>query len=287
MNKKIDSQKKDEGYTILPKNELKCIWMTAGLISYKLCKYNLQCDQCPLDWELRNASIDHIEDLEQKGLERLKQSTSIKQEKQERSPKEEVTDIKGYLFYHSGHTWIKVEKADEVCIGIDQFLAKLLRGVRVIILPQPKRRGIYGENLCSVIQDGGILNIISPINGMIISINQKLKEHPDLICKDPLEEGFLLKMKPKDFQQDQKHLFYGEEAYTWCKKEWERFKETIISEIPLDLNQKEVGITMQDGGMTLREIKNFIEPSKYTRLLNNFLRKGERMPSNGKDKIKN
>ena len=29
---------KGDGYPIIPEKELKCVWMTAGLLSYKLCQ---------------------------------------------------------------------------------------------------------------------------------------------------------------------------------------------------------------------------------------------------------
>ncbi len=281
MDKKTCSNKKNEGYTIIPEREIKCVWMTAGLISYKLCKYNLQCDRCPLDRELRNIPPEDIEESV-----RFDPGTPLNGEGSEvQSSKEELINVKRSLFYHAGHTWIKFEKYDEVRVGIDHFLAKLLRGVQVIILPMPKRRGVYGETLCSIIQEGGILNVIFPINGIVLEVNQKLKDYPQLICKDPLKDGFLLTMRPKDFQQDQKHLFYGEYAFDWCKKEWERFKETAISKIPSDPNKRKVGITMQDGEITIKEIKNLIEPIKYTQLLDNFLREGEKIYSRLKNKI--
>jgi hypothetical protein len=56
MHRKIESSPKKKGYPLLPDPSIKCIWMAAGLISYKLCKYDLQCEKCPLDWELRNLS---------------------------------------------------------------------------------------------------------------------------------------------------------------------------------------------------------------------------------------
>ncbi len=246
MDKKTCSNKKNEGYTIIPEREIKCVWMTAGLISFKLCKYNLQCDRCPLDRELRNIPPEDIEESV-----RFDPGTPLNGEGSEvQSSKEELINVKRSLFYHAGHTWIKFEKYDEVRVGIDHFLAKLLRGVQVIILPMPKRHGVY-----------------------------------ELICKDPLKDGFLLTMRPKDFQQDQKHLFYGEYAFDWCKKEWERFKETAISKIPSDPNKRKVGITMQDGEITIKEIKNLIEPIKYTQLLDNFLREGEKIYSRLKNKI--
>lgn len=285
MYKKTDSQKKEEGYSILPEKELKCVWMTAGLISYKLCKYNLQCERCPLDWELRNLSIENMDGFKKENLEKSGPDTPLQEgRKEDRFSKEDLINIKRFLFYHAGHTWVKVEKAEEVRIGIDPLLSKLLRGVQVVILPLPKRRGTYGDTLCSIIEDGGILNIIFPINGVILQVNQKLKDSPELICEDPLGDGFLLTMKPRDFQQDQKHLFYGEDAFNWCKKEWERFKEMVISEIPFDKNQMKVGITMQDGGITIQEIKNLIDPVKYIQLIDKFLRNGEKIYSGPRNK---
>ncbi|MBM4306280.1 MAG: hypothetical protein FJ115_04140 [Deltaproteobacteria bacterium] len=52
----MNNSPKKEGYPLIPAQSVKCIWMTAGFISYKLCKYDLQCEKCPLDWELRNLS---------------------------------------------------------------------------------------------------------------------------------------------------------------------------------------------------------------------------------------
>lgn len=273
MNKKTGFQKGDEGYLVVPKKELKCIWMTAGFISYKLCKYEFQCDRCPLYWELRNESVDSLLERRIKD-ERVEFNTSLIKE-EDWSNKEDLFSLKESLFYHTGHTWIKIESADEVRIGIDHFLSKLLRRVNVIVLPLPKRRKKRGENLCSIIQEGGILNIISPLTGIILSVNQKLKESPNLIFKDPLGDGYLLTLKPKDLQKDQKNLLYGEKAFLWYKKEWERLKETLFVEILQDHGQYRLGITMQDGVFNIKDIKKIIESSKYTLLINNFLRKGE------------
>jgi len=291
MDKKIDSQKAEEGYTIFPKKELKCIWMTAGLIAYKLCKYNLQCDRCPLDWELRNISTEPLADFKRIGERNLKIPEAVEGIPPIEEGKEEGVSIKEFfhlkedLFYHSGHTWIKVEKAEEVRIGIDPFLANLLREVRVVILPLPGRRIIQGESLCSIIQEGGISHIVSPTSGIILSVNQRLKEQPDLLCSDPLEEGFLVTLKPKNFQRDQKSFLFGEEALSWYQEEWKRFREMIISDFPHDPHRGRLGITMQDGGMIIPEIKNLMEPSRYLQLVNHFLRRGERLPSRPKHRV--
>jgi len=278
----MNSSHKMESYSLIPKRELKCVWMTAGLLSYKLCKYDLQCEKCPLDWELRNlsqtSSSDTIVPQEVKKInpEEPNPGASRKTEK----PGEEflgedpsLFHIKESLFYHPGHTWIKVEKADEVRVGLDHFLGALIGKVNVIILPLSGRRGFQGETLCSLIQEEGILHTVFPISGLILSVNPKLRDQPELISKDPLGDGFLLTLKPKNLQRDQKQLFFGEAAVSWYQKEWERFKEAVLSE--LHHGQERLGMTMQDGGIKLKDIRKIIGPERYIQLVSAFLRKGE------------
>ncbi len=279
----MNSSRKTEGYSLISKNELKCVWMTAGLLTYKLCKYNLQCEKCPLDWELRNVSSTPSfystasSELEHRGPGEESPTPTLEGEKREekRETEEDLphVNIKQSLFYHSGHTWMKVESADEVRIGIDLFLAGMTGKAKVVLLSPSRRRCVRGEILCSIIQEEGILHIVSPISGSILSVNPKLKDHPELIRQDPLGEGYLLTLKPKNLQREQKNFLWGEEALSWCRKEWERFKADVISELHSD--QERLGMTMQDGGIKLNDMKKLIDPERYVQLVNAFLRKGE------------
>ncbi len=182
--------------------------------------------------------------------------------------------IHGSLFYHPGHTWVKVEKADEVRIGVDCFVGKIIGKVKVIVLPLSGRRCLQGETLCSLIQEKGILDLVFPVSGLILSVNERLKDDPELITKDPLGEGFLLTLKPRNLQRDQKHLLFGEAAVDWYQKELERFKRAVLP--VLSQGQRGVGVTMQDGQIRLEEIRTLIDPERYIQLVSTFLRKGEK-----------
>jgi len=261
--------------------------MNAGLLSYKLCKYDLQCEKCPLDWELRNLSSTPSFDstaspvVKNRRPDEAGPTPPLEREGEEKGGlREDLShlNIKESLFYHPGHTWIKVERANEVRVGIDDFLGGIIGKVNVVVLPLSGRRGIQGENLCSIIQEEGILHIVSPISGLILSVNQRLKDQPELVSRDPLGDGFLLTLKPKNLQRDQKNFFFGEAALSWYRKEWERVKEEVISE--LQHSEGRLGMTMQDGGIKLRDIKKLIGPGRYIRLVSTFLRKGEKIFSN-------
>jgi glycine cleavage system H protein len=280
-DKKVDRTR--NYYQLVPRKELKCVWMTAGLLTYKLCKYDLQCERCPLDRELRNlpqtppshpAASQDGEEIDSEG------AGPISPREEERSGDEflgedhSLLDIKGSLFYHPGHTWVKVEKTDEVRVGLDCFLRRIVGNVKVIVLPLPGSRCRRGENLCSIILEEGILHIVFPVSGSILSVNQKLKEEPNLVISDPLGDGFLLTLKPKNLQRDQKCLFFGEAALSWYQKEWERLKTAVISEV--HHGQERIGVTMQDGGIKPRDIKTLVDPERYIQLVSTFLRNGEK-----------
>jgi len=274
--------KKKNYYQLVPKKELKCVWMTAGLLTYKLCKYDLQCEKCPLDWELRNLSLTPSFDptaSQERGNIGSEEAGPPPSWKKERSTEgflaEDLSllNIKRSLFYHPRHTWIEVEKADEVRLGLDHFLGRIIGKVKVVVLPLSGNRCLQGENLCSIIQEDGILDIISPISGSVLSVNQEVRDQPDLITKDPLGEGFLLTLKPKNLQRDQKYLFFGEAALSWHQKELERFKAAVVSEL---YGQERVGMTMQDGGIKLRDVRALVDPERYIQLVSTFLRNGEK-----------
>jgi glycine cleavage system H protein len=271
-------------YHLIPNKDLRCVWMTAGMLSYKLCKYDLQCEKCPLDWELRNLSITSSSDSTASQREKNMVSHEVSPtpiEERRRlgedplGEESSLCNIKEFLFYHPGHTWIKVEKADEVRVGLDPLLVKMIGKVKVAVLPLSGRRCLMGDHLSSIILEEGILHIVFPVSGLILSVNRKLQDHPELVNEDPLGDGFLLTLKPKNLQRDQKYLFFGESALSWCQKEWERFKEAVLSEVRL--GQARLGMTMQDGEIRLRNMKESIPPERYIQLVRTFLREGEKL----------
>ena len=53
MNSKNTTSK---GMKIIPSGERKCIWMDAGVVSYKLCTNQFQCNLCEFDRAISNRA---------------------------------------------------------------------------------------------------------------------------------------------------------------------------------------------------------------------------------------
>ena len=55
LNKKSDNDK-----LFIQNSEKQCIWMSAGVISYKLCPINYDCENCDFDTVMRQRKKDFL-----------------------------------------------------------------------------------------------------------------------------------------------------------------------------------------------------------------------------------
>ena len=49
-------EEQKQGLKVIPMGERKCIWMDAGVVSYKLCTNHYQCNTCEFDLAMSNRA---------------------------------------------------------------------------------------------------------------------------------------------------------------------------------------------------------------------------------------
>ena len=137
-------------HPIVPANH-RCIWMTAGILSYQLCDRSFECDTCPLDSAMRMH-------FSPKG-----------------SPTKEAP-LKGQsseIHYSRNHCWIARKTSSSVRIGIEPTLATLL-APREIVLPFVGDIVALDQYCCWIIMEGGTLHIPSPVSGTVTAVNSSV-----------------------------------------------------------------------------------------------------------------
>lgn len=236
---------KKKRYPLIPEEERKCIWMMTGLISYKLCDRDYQCELCPFDQALKNEEGGGA-DFQESGDNWME--GSLKGDPSAR--------INASVFYHPDHYWVKVEDPENVRVGIDDLLAQLMTAITVVILPQVGSLAGRGECCAHIIQEDYILPVASPLSGSIQEINPRLQKEPNLITDDPRGAGWLILIKPDDLETDLKKLLFGRKALAWYQREE---KEIIArTDLILKRNPQGVGPTMQDGGVRIGRLKDML-----------------------------
>lgn len=99
------------------------------------------------------------------------------------------------LKYSKSDEWVRVE-GDEAVIGISDYAQDQLGDIVYIELPWDA-----GQDVADEVKFGDIESVkatselISPISGSIVSVNQDLKENPELINDYPYEKGWMLRIK--------------------------------------------------------------------------------------------
>lgn len=93
------------------------------------------------------------------------------------------------LYYHLGHSWVKVESGNTVTVGMDDFAQKLVGDIEKINLPAISSPTLQGEKGWSLNIDERKFDMISPVSGEILSVNREAKESPEKANIDPYPEN--------------------------------------------------------------------------------------------------
>lgn len=243
------------GHQATPEKEIQCVWMTSGVINYKLCSRNNACEECMFDRVMRNESAAMIRrpDVDAALAADLASIDSS-------SPR-----IDGSHFYHRNHCWVKVVHPDEVIIGINGILARLIYGIKTVVLPKVGESVSREQFFSHIIQEKHIVPVINPVNGTITGVNQELERNPELLRKDFRDKGWLVSMKPDNLESDLRTLAFGNRAIEWYRNKERKVCEAVHA--VYSVTGAEIGPTMQDGGEFLLNPSEMLTSEQYYKIL--------------------
>ncbi len=113
------------------------------------------------------------------------------------------------LLYTETHEWVKVE-GDEVLIGITDYAQHELGDIVYVELPEVGDEIIKGEAFISIEAVKAVEEMISPISGEIIDINEELEDAPEIINQSAFEDGWIIRLKISDKSEIEKLLTASE-----------------------------------------------------------------------------
>lgn len=105
-----------------------------------------------------------------------------------------MTTVPKGLKYTKGHTWVKVD-GDEATVGITDYAQEKLGSILLFELTDEGSTVEQGQPLGTVESDKATSDVVSPISGEVIEINQEAIDAPEKANEDPYGEGWLMKIR--------------------------------------------------------------------------------------------
>lgn len=96
--------------------------------------------------------------------------------------------------YSKEHEWVKVE-GDIGIAGITDFAQHQLTDIVFIELPEKGKKVEQFKQAAVIESVKSVSDIFAPVSGKIIEVNEKLKDSPEIVNKDPFGDGWLFKIK--------------------------------------------------------------------------------------------
>ncbi len=106
--------------------------------------------------------------------------------------------------YTQSHVWLQPQNGNEFILGVTDFAQQQLGDIVFVDLPKLGVSTQAGE-ACLVIESvKSASDVICPVVGAIIEVNNQLVDEPELINESPYEKGWIVKIKV-----DEGHVIQG------------------------------------------------------------------------------
>ncbi|MEA2472367.1 MAG: glycine cleavage system protein [Thermoleophilaceae bacterium] len=101
------------------------------------------------------------------------------------------------LKYHPEHDWARIE-GDEATFGITWFAQDQLGEVVFFDPPEVGASVNANESYAEVESVKAVSDVVAPLSGEIVAVNEALGDAPEKVNDDPYGDGWLVRVKLSD-----------------------------------------------------------------------------------------
>ena len=98
------------------------------------------------------------------------------------------------LKYHSEHDWARIE-GDSATFGITWYAQDALGEVVFFDPPDVGSTVTAGESYAEVESVKAVSDVIAPLSGEVLEVNQKVVDAPETVNEDPYRDGWLIRIR--------------------------------------------------------------------------------------------
>jgi glycine cleavage system H lipoate-binding protein len=214
-------------------------------IDTRICAYDYECGKCDFDqyfedvWTTKNQSLPF-----------------------------EIQQVKGFdvpmgYYFHNGHAWARIESGGNIRIGLDDFSLKLLGQADAFDLPLMGKELDQGKAGWGLKRKDNNADVLSPIDGVIVEVNSKVRENPVLANREPYSDGWLFMVRTPDVKKTMSKLMTDQNSLAWINEEVSHL-ENMIEEV--------AGPLAADGGHLADDIYGNLPDLGWDKLTKKFLK---------------
>jgi glycine cleavage system H protein len=110
------------------------------------------------------------------------------------------------------HVWLRLDGDGPATVGIDD-VAQHLAGPIVSCTPKRAGRGVpRGQSLATIESSKWVGPVPAPVSCEIVEVNEAVRQAPGLLNQDPYGQGWLVRVRPTDWQGEHGALVTGAEG---------------------------------------------------------------------------
>ena len=119
------------------------------------------------------------------------------------------------LYYSESHEYVRVE-GNTGFIGISDYAQHALGNVVYVDMPEVDDEVSAGEEFGAVESVKAASDLISPVTGVVVEVNEALEDQPELINVDPYA-NWIIKVELSDMS-DRDNLMDAKAYAAFCEK---------------------------------------------------------------------
>ena len=120
------------------------------------------------------------------------------------------------LFYSESHEWVKVD-VETAIIGISDHAQQAMGNIVYVDMPEEEDEVTANEDFGAVESVKAASDLISPVSGVVVEVNEALADAPELLNKDAYE-NWIIKVKMDD-PEELKNLMDAAAYEKFCENE--------------------------------------------------------------------
>jgi glycine cleavage system H protein len=274
MKKRVS--KKQEAESAAAQN--RCIWMTAGVISFKLCPLDYDCEHCDFDEAMRSQ----VRSKQKKSkVKRDRFRVSVPPEGIAASSADSkkplfftfsAGEIEEGLYLHPTHLWLRRVEGQTWKAGIDKLLAYVLPPAEEMELYGLDAKVLKNQFFGKVHTQAGTVSLAAPLSGRLVQRNPLLSGRPELVQQDPYGEGWLIMIASSQDEFGLKGYYSGAASRRFLEEEAQHLR-FLLKHRGIEVDS--IGDTLPDGGAHIKYLNQVLPGPVCMRLATELIMSGK------------